>query len=357
MSEEVEQQAEAEAPEGAAPEGAVTFKELANIDDAVLNEIEARGRQLYEDKKYSEARALFRGLATVDPYGLDYYRMYAAASVGDGDNNAALEALEMAIGVLDILDADPAYKAELLAFQATILIKSEKRVEAHRVAEEALALGPEDAPWREVLEKGLEDLEGALKLVLSKNPHTDSSEVVGLRLEEAEAEGRPLAWVFGYDDEALLQLHADAINLVRQGSLESARRIVEGLVALDPSVPLFHTSLATVCELIGDYPAAEQALNSAVRIADGVPEGDDLLATARFKRGIFLAHYGDREKARQDLEAALAADIGDEEREEANQVLQALAEENDNPSDDRPDKDSGSATEKGSESARGPPAS
>ena len=132
----------------------------------------------------------------------------------------------------------------------------------------------------------------------------DLSAEVRARLEDAVAEGRSLAWAFGYDDVELRTMYREAARLLEGGQVQQARTMMQGLAALDESVPLFHLGHALACRILGDVDAALAALDLAVASSRGVNGGQDLVAAALLQRGRLRADLGDVGGARADLEEA-----------------------------------------------------
>lgn len=302
-----------------------TFAEAAGLDTDQLAAAASYAWQRYDDKEWREARALFRGLAAMQPDNPDHLRGYALASLAEGDHTAALEAINNALAFLEQVGAETIRLAELTAFKATVLIKAEEKADALAVARKARALSPDDAPWVKDLDAGIEGLEKTQRFAKAPPSPAKLSDALADRLSDAANDGLPMAWVFGYSDADLMQLHGDGMKLIQTGQLAQARRVFEGLVALDPGVPLFHVSLATVCDLIGDVVTAEAAYEQAIAHAEHVAGGDDLAAGAYLRRGMFRAKHG-AEGAKDDFEAALSKNaLGDAEKKQCEEALAALA--------------------------------
>ena len=119
-----------------------------------------------------------------------------------------------------------------------------------------------------------------------------------------------LAGALGYNDQKMLKLVETGGRLLKNGRYDEARKIFRGLVALDPSVPLFHQGLGMCARLTGDLDAALEATNTAIARAGEVEAGEDILAGALLERATLYAARRDTEPAKRDLRRALALPKG-----------------------------------------------
>lgn len=327
-----------------------TLAELAGLDEEQLTRVSALAWDLYRKQQVSDARALFRGLATVAPDHPDHYRGYALSSVADGDYGAAVEATDRALILLDVAEAPAEARAEFLALKAIALVRARLLEDALAPAQEALAKGRGAAAWRDELQKIVAELSGTadvgtrvkggskrlkrkmLEKARARRQNAGSVEdpeleaLLAERLADVARGERSYAWALGYSDSELLELARTGQQLLAAGELARARRVFQGLVGLDSGVPLFHLGLGSVCQLLGDFPAARKAFDVAVVCARGVREGADLLAGALVQRGLYLAGQQKRKAARKDLEEALELPgLTGPDRDAATETLDALA--------------------------------
>jgi hypothetical protein len=79
------------------------YKSLADVvgmDDDRLARMNEAAWKLYNERRYREAAAVFRGLTVLDPEAVEFYRGLSLAAVKDNDLLAASEALEAACALL-----------------------------------------------------------------------------------------------------------------------------------------------------------------------------------------------------------------------------------------------------------------
>lgn len=284
-----------------------TIAEAAKLPVEDLRAMCDMGWDLYSKKKYPDARALFRGLSILNPENVDYHRGYALSSLGDKDLVAASDAVDRALLVHTLGKGDATHQAELLALKANIFEKAHRHDEALAAAKEAIALAPKGARWLSDVQKGATDLEAKL----SRRPKATAvappevKEIMGQRLSEVAQGQESAAWALGYTDNDLLDLFRSGEQLMSSGQLARARRIFEGLVSLEPRVPLFHSGLASVCEKLGDLDEAEKVHDQAVFCAQKTKGNPAVVAQALIRRGHFLVQQGKQDRAEKDFRAAL----------------------------------------------------
>ena len=85
--------------------------------------------------------------------------------------------------------------------------------------------------------------------------------------------------------------------------LDAARKLLEGLVVLDPSVPMFWCALGDVRARLGEKGPASVAPDRGVAVAGRVVKGTDLLARALLMRAMFLSEQKDTPGVARDLAA------------------------------------------------------
>lgn len=314
------------------------WRSLAEVLGVELERIERLGQvawRLYDERRFREAAAVFRGLTVLDPENIDLYRGCALAAAADQDLLAATEAIDQALLLLDGKEDRDPDRAQLLALRAAFLYRSGRRREAVESAEASLARAP-GAPWADALRKGLSKATASLAKARPDVRHKAEAlkEHLQERLGEVAAGHRSLAWAIGYGDAELIQVFQNGAALLDAGHPFRARRIFEGLVALDARVPLFHLAVGAAWDAIGDVARAAEAYDQAVEIARAVEEGADLLADALLRRARHFARQGQVERAVADLDEALALgqDVpGDDVRARARALKDALAKSAPNP--------------------------
>jgi tetratricopeptide (TPR) repeat protein len=313
--------------------GLSTLAEILKVKSSRLGELAGVAWKLQEQKRNKEARALFRGLATLSPEDVGLHLGLALSTAGDQDYNAAADAADMAIQVLTVGGAPESQVVEFQALKTSFLVRAGRKAEAGVLAQQVLARADAAASWREEFQTSVDGLVAKVK------PAHGGGAVVGQavlgRVEEAQARNKPLAWVLGYSDQDLMGLYEAGNALIQTSSFSRARRVFEGLVALDPGTPLFHLGLALSCELLGDITMARQAFDAGVTCARGVARGEDLVAGALVRRGEFLARHGLREEARRDVEEAFqlpASALNKDERATGEKLLAALGAKSVSPS-------------------------
>lgn len=307
------------------------WQSLAEVLGVDLDRIERLAQvawRLYDQRRYREAAAVFRGLTVLDPEGIDLYRGYALASAADHDLLAATEAVDQALLLLDGKEDRDDDRAQLLALRAAFLYRAGRKREAVESAEASLSRAP-GAPWADALQRGLQKAGASIGRA---RPQEGAEEELKAHLRERLAEvvagRRTLAWAIGYGDEELLHVFHNGAALLDAGHSFRARRIFEGLVALDATVPLFHLALGAAWDAIGDVGRAEEAYAVAIDTARRVDDGADLLADALLRRARHLARRGETERALADLDEALALPseaLGEDLRARVESLREALS--------------------------------
>jgi tetratricopeptide (TPR) repeat protein len=284
------------------------WQSLAEILGVELDRIDRMAEvawRLYDSRSYREAAAIFRGLRQLDPENIDLYRGYALAASKDHDLVAAVEALDQALLLLDGKDEREQDRAQLLALRATFLYRSGRKKEAVESAQASLKRAP-SAPWADALRRGLQRASQSAARRKGKEEARGMQAQVRERLKTVLEGTRSLAWAIGYGDSELLHVFHNGAALLDAGHAVRARRIFEGLVALDADVPLFHLALGAAWEAVDDFRKASAAYDDAVDAARDVDDGDDLLADALLRRGRYHARRDAMALAQRDLDEALA---------------------------------------------------
>lgn len=304
-----------------------SLAELLGVDLERVDRMAQVAWRLYDERQYREAAAVFRGLMHLDPENIDLYRGYSLAAAKDHDLLAATFALDQALLLLDGRDEREDDRAQLLALRAAFLFRAGRRREALESAEASLQWSP-GAPWAESLRRGIQRAQASSS---TSPPPPDPQELKGA-LEERLAEvldgRRSLASAIGYGDEELMHVFKNGAALLDAGHPTRARRIFEGLVALDADVPVFHLALAAAWDAVNEPARASSCYDAAVEAARLVEGGEDLLGDALVRRARHRARQGDAELALADLEEALALPegaLGDDLRVRARTMRDSLA--------------------------------
>lgn len=302
-----------------------SLAELLGVDLERIDRMAQVAWRLYDEHQFREAAAVFKGLMHLDPENIDLYRGYSLAAAKDHDLLAATFALDQALLLLDGKDEREADRAQLLALRAAFLYRSGRRREAVESAAAALSWSP-GAPWAESLRRGIQ--RAAQSPASSPVDKEALSGVLKERLEEVLVGARSLASAIGYGDEELMHVFKNGAALLDAGHAARARRIFEGLVALDADVPVFHLALAAAWEAVNESARAREAYDAAVLAARLVEDGADLLGDTLVRRARHLANHGDSKAALSDLEEALAlpdAVVADDLRQRARTLREGLS--------------------------------
>lgn len=303
-----------------------SLAELLGVDLERVDRMAQVAWRLYGERQYREAAAVFRGLMHLDPENIDLYRGYSLAAAKDHDLLAATFALDQALLLLDGKEDREDDRAQLLALRAAFLFRSGRRREALESATASLEWSP-GAPWAESLRRGIQRAQAAS----ASAPEPDRaalSAALKERLEEVLEGQRSLASAIGYGDEELMHVFKNGAALLDAGHPTRARRIFEGLVALDADVPVFHLALAAAWDAVNEPRRAASGYDAAVEAARLVEDGADLLADALLRRARHRANHGAPELALADLDAALAlpeAALSDDLRLRARMLRDGLA--------------------------------
>ncbi len=289
----------------------VTLGEAWKVSRGKLMDACHAARSVYQAKKFKEARAIFRGLAMLDPENVQAHLGLGLSAAADQDLPAAIAAVERAVTVLRVGQAPQAKLAEAQALLASLLFKAGRKKEAVELGNNALTTAP-DAEWATGFQTAVADAGTKLarKGGVASDDDTVLREALQDRLAQAAAGTRSLAWALGYQDKDLMELHDNATALLQSNQPAKAKRVFEGLVALDATIPLFHLGLGTVNAILGETAAARAAFDAAVDVAKGVPGGTDLLAGALARRAQFLVQAGDAAAAKTDANALLKLSRG-----------------------------------------------
>jgi tetratricopeptide (TPR) repeat protein len=301
-----------------------SLAEVLGVDLDRIDNLGGVGWRLFHERKYREAAAVFRGLTHLDPENIDLYRGYSMAAAKDHDLQAAVEALDQGLLLLDGKDDRDDDRAQLLALRATFLYRAGRKAEAMESAEQSLERAP-GAPWAEALRRGLRRASKSARR--ETTAVTTFSDVMKTRLDQVKSGEKSLAWAIGYGDQELLHVFKNGAALLDAGHASRARRIFAGLVALDQDVPLFHLALAAAWDQMGDAKAARGEYDAAVVAARTVEDGEDLLADALLRRARHLARRGASDGAVRDLEEALSLPpeaISEDLRARANALREGL---------------------------------
>jgi tetratricopeptide (TPR) repeat protein len=282
-----------------------SLAEVLGVDLDRIDRLAALAWRLYQGRQYREAVSVFRGLMALDPENVDLYRGYAISIAKTGDLVAALESLDNALLLLEDRADRDADRAQLLALMASFLFKAGRKAQAVAVAERAINLSPDDAPWLPKLQRGLERARKSLakKRIASREEHLQG--MIEPRLDLVARGGASLAWALGYQDRELISLFENGMHLLESGHPDRAKRIFVALVTLDDAVPVFHVALASAHEQLGDGKRARRYYDEAVRRARGVRDGEDILADVLLRRAHFHSRRGRADRARQDLDELL----------------------------------------------------
>lgn len=306
------------------------WRSLAEILGVELERIDRMAEvawRLYDEKQYREAAAIFRGLLHLDPENIDLYRGYSLAASKDHDLVAAVEALDQALLLLDGRDEREHDRAQLLALRATFLYRAGRKKEAVESAQASLERAPR-APWADALRRGLQRASQAASRKKGKDDARALGQELRERLQSVMRGEHSLAWAIGYGDSELLHVFQNGAALLESGQPVRARRIFEGLVALDADVPLFHLALATAWDAVHERQRANRCYNAAVEAARHIDDGADLLADALLRRGRHHARHGRSDRAQRDLDEALSlgdAALTDELRARARSLRNGLS--------------------------------
>lgn len=269
--------------------------------------------RLYLERKYHEAASVFRGLTALDPENIDLYRGRALAAAGEHDLVAAIESLDQALLLLDGKEERDDDRAQLLALRAGFLFRAGRRRQALESAETALRLAPK-ARWQASLraraQRAQRPPQGQRHRSPSRRAARDLERLLQGRLSEVESGRRTLAWAVGYDDAALLRLFRRGTALLEAGHPFRARRVFEGLIALEARVPLFHIALAHTWDALGDARQAGRAFGVALAHARRMEGGDDLVADTLLRRARYFARRAAVRRALRDLDEALSLPAG-----------------------------------------------
>ncbi len=316
--------------EPVAPSEWQSLAELLGVDLERVDRMAQIAWRLYDDRQYREAAAVFRGLMHIDPENIDLYRGYSLAAAKDHDLLAATFALDQALLLLGGKEERESDRAQLLALRAAFLYRSGRRREAVESAEASLAFCP-TAPWADSLRKGIQRASQS-RASAARDDAADGRAHVRRqlqgRLEEVLSGQRSLASAIGYGDDELMHVFQNGAALLEAGQPVRARRIFEGLVALDADVPVFHLALAAAWGALNQPDRAGACLHAAVGAARLVEGGADLLADALVRRARHLASHGALDQALRDLDEALALPepaLGDDLRVRARSLRDGLA--------------------------------
>lgn len=287
------------------PEGEwLSLAEILGVDLERVDRMAQVAWRLYHERQYREAAAVFRGLMHLDPENIDLYRGYSLAAAKDHDLLAATFALDQALLLLDGREEREDDRAQLLALRAAFLFRAGRRREALESAEASLQWSP-GAPWAESLRRGI--LRARSSVASTARPDEAAiREALQTRLAEVIDGRRSLASAIGYGDEELMHVFKNGAALLEAGQAVRARRIFEGLVALDADVPVFHLALAAAWEAVNEHERAASAYDAAVEAARLVDDGDDILADALLRRARHRARHQAPELAFADLDEALS---------------------------------------------------
>ena len=293
-----------------------------------IAEIDRVAWQLLQDRRYAEARRLFRGLQLLAPTSVDAFRGDALCATEQLDHVGALQALEKAQAICRDRD-DEEGLAEVLALKAKVLHRSKQKQAAIEAAKEALSHASGAEPWVAKLQAG--------KLALERQDRRRQSPVTDVELDDAlqqtladrlarVTEGEStLGAAMGFGDDQLLSMFEQGEQLMADEKIEQAHRVFEGLIALEPRVPLFHLAAATAAELLHHRRSARRHFDEAVRCAQKLDA--DLLAASLLRRCRFRFVQEDFAGAREDAQAALKLDVTEwppAEREQARELLETL---------------------------------
>lgn len=281
-----------------------SLAELLGVDLERVDRMAQVAWRLYDDRQYREAAAVFRGLMHLDPENIDLYRGYSLAAAKDHDLLAATFALDQALLLLDGKEERAADRAQLLALRAAFLYRAGRRQEAVESAEASLSWSP-TAPWADSLRRGIQRASQASHST-RRADKTAIQEALQGRLSEVLSGERSLASAIGYGDEELMHVFKNGAALLDAGHPTRARRIFEGLVALDADVPVFHLALAAAWDAVNEPSRAALSYDAAVEAARLVEDGADLLADSLVRRARHLANQGAADLALLDLDEALA---------------------------------------------------
>lgn len=307
-----------------------TLAEAMGVPSDRLRRMADAGFKLYSERRYREAAAVFRGLTVLDPEDPELFRGLALSAIRDNDLLVGEEAIDMAVSLLERRDGTELARAQLLATLTGVLYKSGRRADAIKVAERALALSPDDAPWVEALKGGAKRASELLTKSSGARPTNETSSlkrVLRARLAEVGRGQRTLARALGYGDRDLLRVYENGAALLDAGQPTRAERIFEGLVALDGGIPLFHLALATAREVSGEHASAAESYTAAVESARIVPGGVDLLADALLRRARHAYKRGKKRAVLADVDEALmlpTTALSDEQRALANKLRGAI---------------------------------
>lgn len=108
--------------------------------------------------------------------------------------------------------------------------------------------------------------------------------------------------------------------LFRREEYEGAAAIYERLIAYRP-LPRYYSALGASLDVSGDHRGALEAANQAIKL-------DPRLGVAYYNRASALAATGERERARNDLQAVFRADSNRRLRRAAGEALAKLEERN-----------------------------
>lgn len=304
-----------------------SLAELLGVDLERVDRMAQVAWRLYDERQYREAAAVFRGLMHLDPENIDLYRGYSLAAAKDHDLLAATFALDQALLLLDGKEEREDDRAQLLALRAAFLFRSGRRREALESAAASLEWSP-GAPWADSLRRGIQR---ASQAAPSSAPEPDGAALASAlkeRLEEVLAGQRSLASAIGYGDDELMHVFKNGAALLEAGHPTRARRIFEGLVALDADVPVFHLALAAAWDAVDEPRRAARSYDAAVDAARLVAEGEDLLGDALLRRARHRAKHGAPDLALADLDEALALPetaLGDDLRLRARTLRDGLS--------------------------------
>lgn len=256
------------------------LQSLASGDGAQLDAKIAVLRNHMENGRVAEALAYSKILVDENPDNLDLQYIYAAVQATAGESDAAEK------GFRAVLEKDPTRTAAWMALFRGVYSDPARRAEAATIIDEALAAVPTSGELRWAKAGLLEangDIDGAIAIYEALYTENSANPIVANNLSSL-----------------LSNYRTDADSLKRAEVI--ARRL------RGSNVPPYQDTYGWIAYLNGDFPTAVSELEKA---AAGLPEDP----VVQYHFGMALVATGQKDKAAQQFEAALALVPADDSRD------------------------------------------